>query len=59
MLVEDDARLAELVRRYLETSGFKVLIAELSRDVSDQIISLSPDLVVLDLGLPRENGFVI
>jgi len=59
MLVEDDARLAELVRRYLETSGFKVLIAELSRDVSDQIVNLSPDLVVLDLGLPREDGFAI
>ena len=59
MLVEDDVRLADLVRRYLETSGFKVLIAELSRDVSDQIIALSPDLVVLDLGLPRQDGLGI
>ena len=59
MLVEDDVRLADLVRRYLEASGFKVLIAELSRDVSDQIVNLSPDLVVLDLGLPREDGFAI
>ncbi|HEY6622003.1 MAG TPA: response regulator transcription factor [Steroidobacteraceae bacterium] len=59
MLIEDDVRLAELVSRYLEGSGFRVAIANLERHVPSQVFELAPDLVILDLGLPGDDGFVI
>jgi DNA-binding response OmpR family regulator len=59
MLIEDDVRLAELVSRYLEDSGFRVTIANLARHVTSQVYELAPELVILDLGLPGDDGFTI
>jgi DNA-binding response OmpR family regulator len=59
MLIEDDVRLAELVSRYLESSGFRVTIADLNRHVASQVFELAPELVILDLGLPGDDGFLI
>jgi DNA-binding response OmpR family regulator len=59
MLIEDDVRLAELVSRYLESSGFRVTIADLGRHVASQVLELAPELVLLDLGLPGDDGFTI
>jgi DNA-binding response OmpR family regulator len=59
MLIEDDVRLAELVSRYLESSGFRVTIANLDRQVASQVYELAPELVILDLGLPGDDGFTI
>jgi DNA-binding response OmpR family regulator len=59
MLIEDDVRLAELVGRYLEDSGFRVTIADLDRHVASQVFELAPELVILDLGLPGDDGFTI
>jgi DNA-binding response OmpR family regulator len=59
MLIEDDVRLAELVSRYLESSGFRVTIASLDRHVASQVYELAPELVILDLGLPGDDGFTI
>jgi DNA-binding response OmpR family regulator len=59
MLIEDDVRLAALVSRYLESSGFRVTVANLDRHVPSQVFELTPDLVILDLGLPGDDGFMI
>lgn len=59
VLVEDDVRLAELVSRYLESNGFRITIADTNGKVAEQIKSLAPDLVILDLGLPGQDGFAI
>ncbi|PMR74294.1 winged helix-turn-helix domain-containing protein [Billgrantia endophytica] len=59
LIIEDDVRLAELTRDYLEANGFQVTVeAEGSRGV-DQILALQPDLVILDLMLPGEDGLSI
>ena len=59
LLVEDDLRLAELVSRYLESSGFRVAIANRGDEVVGKVEGDPPDLVILDLGLPGEDGFSI
>ncbi len=59
LLVEDDLRLAELVSRYLETQGFRVSIVSRGEQVVDRVHHDNPDLVILDLGLPGEDGFAI
>jgi DNA-binding response OmpR family regulator len=58
-LVEDDIRLSELVSRYLESNGYRVTIANLDREVVEQVQHSMPDLLILDLGLPRQDGLAI
>src|SRR3569833_3034686 len=56
LLVEDDLRLADLVSRYLESNGFTVAIVSRGDEVVSRVERGSPDLVILDLGLPGEDG---
>lgn len=59
LLVEDDLRLAALVSRYLESNGFRVTIRNGGQQIVEQVLRDSPDLVILDLGLPGEDGLSI
>jgi DNA-binding response OmpR family regulator len=59
LLVEDDLRLADLVSRYLDSSGFRVAIVSRGDEVVAQVLRDVPDLVILDLGLPGEDGLTI
>jgi len=59
LLVEDDLRLAELVSRYLESNGFSVAIVSHGDEVVARVGRDMPDLVILDLGLPGEDGLTI
>jgi DNA-binding response OmpR family regulator len=59
LLVEDDLRLAELVSRYLENHGFSMTIVSRGDEVVARVQRDNPDLVILDLGLPGEDGFTI
>ena len=56
LLVEDDARQAEIIRLYLVGEGHEVLLAGDGRDGIDLARTHRPDLVVLDLMLPRVDG---
>ncbi|MBD3896684.1 winged helix-turn-helix domain-containing protein [Halomonas sp. ML-15] len=59
LIIEDDERLADLTRDYLEANGFQVTVeADGARGV-ERIVSLQPDLVILDLMLPGEDGLSI
>ncbi len=59
LLVEDDLRLAELVSRYLEGNGLSVAIASRGDEVVARVQRERPDLVILDLGLPGEDGLTV
>ena len=59
LLVEDDLRLADLVRTYLQGNGFRVAVEHRGDRVVEQVQSTTPDLVVLDLGLPGRDGFAV
>jgi DNA-binding response OmpR family regulator len=59
LLVEDDLRLSELVRSYLQSNGFEVSVEYRGDGVLGRVQSESPDVVVLDLGLPGRNGFAV
>ncbi|MGM0536268.1 MAG: winged helix-turn-helix domain-containing protein [Pseudomonadota bacterium] len=59
LIIEDDERLASLTRDYLEANGFRVTVeADGSRGV-ERILHLQPDLVILDLMLPGEDGLSV
>src|ERR1700733_9392518 len=59
LLVEDDLRLAELVSRYLENNGLTMAVVSRGDEVVEIVQRDNPDLVILDLGLPGEDGFAI
>jgi len=56
LLVEDERKLRELVRSYLERAGFTVLSTESGAEALTLAADAGPDLVVLDLGLPDVPG---
>ena len=56
LVVDDEPRIATLVRDYLEHAGFAVLVAGDGRNALALARSRRPDLVVLDLGLPGLDG---
>ena len=56
LLVEDERKLRDLVRSYLERAGFAVLSTESGAEALTLAATASPDLVVLDLGLPDVPG---
>ncbi|BBT15579.1 DNA-binding response regulator [Metapseudomonas otitidis] len=59
LIVEDDQRLAELTREYLEGNGLRVSIESDGGQAVARILAERPDLVILDLMLPGEDGLSI
>ena len=59
LIVEDDQRLAELTRDYLESNGLRVGVESDGAQAAQRIIDEQPDLVILDLMLPGEDGLSI
>ena len=59
LLVDDDAEIVESLRLALEANGYNVLVA---RD-GNQGLALSerenPDLVILDMMMPKRSGFLV
>jgi two-component system alkaline phosphatase synthesis response regulator PhoP len=58
-VVEDDPRIAAIVDDYLRHAGFDVLTARAGEGALRMAAERRPDLVVLDLGLPRMDGFEV
>ncbi len=56
LVVEDERKLRGLVRSYLERAGFTVLSTGSGAEAITMVTDASPDLVVLDLGLPDVSG---
>jgi two-component system, OmpR family, phosphate regulon response regulator OmpR len=59
MVVDDDARIRDLLRRYLTQEGFEVIVAEDGKALSRAMIREPINLIVLDLMLPGEDGLSI
>src|SRR3984957_17032193 len=56
LVVDDDTRLRDLLRRYLSDSGFRVTGAGDAREARVQLASFAFDLIVLDVMMPGESG---
>lgn len=59
LIVEDDERLADLTREYLESNGLQVSVVGDGAVAVDRIKTDQPDLVILDLMLPGEDGLSV
>ena len=56
LVVDDDARLRELLRRYLSETGFRITTAADGAEARAKLVSFAFDLVVLDVMMPGESG---
>jgi DNA-binding response OmpR family regulator len=57
LVVEDEMRYIRLVRVNLEASGYEVLAATNGHDAVNLAIEEQPDLILLDIMLPGQDGF--
>jgi two-component system OmpR family response regulator len=56
LIVDDDAEIRGLIREYLQKHGYRVATAANGRELRAAVQTTLPDLVVLDLMLPGEDG---
>jgi DNA-binding response OmpR family regulator len=59
LVVDDEPKIVQLVRDYLERAGFRVSTARDGQEALMRAHSERPDLVVLDLGLPGLDGLEV
>jgi two-component system OmpR family response regulator/two-component system response regulator RstA len=59
LLVEDDERLSSLISQYLTEHDFVVKCLSNGEKLLRQIQTSPPDILLLDVMLPGENGFVL
>jgi two-component system, OmpR family, phosphate regulon response regulator OmpR len=56
LVVDDDARLRELLRRYLSDNGFRVTITADASEARSKLAGLAFDVVILDVMMPGESA---
>jgi two-component system phosphate regulon response regulator OmpR len=59
LVVDDDKRLRELLRKYLAEQGYRVSVAAGAAEARRQMASLDFNLLVLDIMMPGENGLAL
>jgi DNA-binding response OmpR family regulator len=59
IIVDDEAPAREMVGEYLKMHGFAITLCDGGRSLRDALASRTPDLVVLDLNMPEEDGLSI
>lgn len=56
LVVDDDPEIRKLLARYVESQGFRVLLAATCQELRDQLATHHVDLIVLDVMLPDGSG---
>ena len=59
LVVDDDPRITELLRRIFAYEGYSVAVAATGREALDRTLERPPDLIVLDLLLPGIDGLEV
>jgi DNA-binding response OmpR family regulator len=59
LLVEDDAQTASFYSVHLLSEGFQVSIAREGSEGIDKATEFLPDIIILDLNMPRMNGLEV
>jgi DNA-binding response OmpR family regulator len=57
LVVEDDDVIRQLITVNLELEGFEVMTASDGQDALDKVVDVAPDVVTLDVMMPRLDGW--
>ena len=57
MIIEDDLNAAQSISNFLETWGFQCIYLENFQEVTEEFVKYKPEIVLLDITLPRYNGY--
>lgn len=57
LVVDDDDRLRDLLRKFLTTQGFRVTVAENAKVATQLVQFMAFDLILLDVMMPDQTGF--
>lgn len=58
-MVDDDENICEVIKMYLETTGYNVKVAHDGKAAKEEFVNFSPNLVVLDMMLPGIDGMEV
>ena len=59
LVIDDEIQIRRLLKISLENSGYKIFEAENAKNGLQEIINCRPSLILLDLGLPDEDGLIL
>ncbi len=59
LVVDDEKQIQELVKLYLEKEGFSVILAGDGDEAVEKALTLTPQLIVLDIMLPKKDGWEV
>ena len=59
LIVEDEEALSRVLKEKFETEGFEATIVDNGADAAPTAVKFKPDVVVLDLILPKKDGFAV
>lgn len=57
LIIEDDIRLRKYIKDFLSSYDYEVYLLTNFDKVEEEVLGASPDLVLLDINLPKFNGF--
>lgn len=59
LIVDDDENICEVIKMYLETTGYNVRVAHDGKAAKEEFVNFNPNLVVLDMMLPGIDGMEV
>jgi len=59
LVIDDDIKICEVIKLYLEKEGFEVVVAHNGMDGISVFKNEMPDLVILDIMLPKKDGYEV
>ncbi len=59
LLVDDDTEIAETMRTALEAAGYQIIVARDGNQGLAMVEREDPDLVILDMMMPKRSGFLV
>ncbi len=59
LIVDDDVNICELLRLYLEKDGFETVVANDGETAVEYVSKYNPDLILLDIMLPKLDGWQV
>lgn len=59
MVVDDEPKIVKVIADFLKSEGFEVITAENGQQAMNMAASEKPDLMILDIMLPEQNGFEV